>query len=353
MPFREPLYSQAKRLEYDGDIAGALSMFYRALASGERVDSCLKDIAGLLNMMGRTAEAVEFLESHLNQVTNKTGYDNLVARLKSELAKETSADLQRGITVTIVDVSLGPVSVSLCDRLFPNPSKIRRILHTDKNGYVGVVHFATHSSARKALQVHKLCESQVMLGWSTLYTEARLQMIEEMESCPTPINHVILEELPAHLRTFGGGFVVPIYREDDPSIPQLSSDQLEVINEKARSRAETANIRKSMCSPDHTRQTRSPVRTEDGTPLAFSPQNIRESIACDEGTYDSPFLTEVVHPNGRKGMALVVPLNDDPYSDENVVQCGLSSFQTPIKPRPSMGCPIKTPSPIIDRSLFT
>jgi hypothetical protein len=362
MPFREPLYAQAKRLEYDGDIAGALNMFYRALAGGERVDSCLKDIAGLLNMMGRTTEAVEFLESNANQVTNKTGYDNLLARLKSELAKESSADLQRGITVTVVDSSLGPVTVSLCDRLFPNPSKIRRILHTDRNGFVGAVHFATHSSARKALQVHKLCESQVILSWSSLYTEARLQTIETMEIGSQAVNDVVFEKLPPHLTTFGGGNFVPIYREDDPSIPELSFEQLTTINEKARSRAETASQKRSLYSRESPKHTESPVSTEEGTPVALSPYAIPESTEMSAwpheetsslgGTYSSPFFTEVIHPNGRKGMALVVPLPDDNPPDENVTSA-FSSFRTPIKPRPNRGCPIKTPTPIIERSLFT
>jgi hypothetical protein len=368
LPSKEPLYSQAKRLEYDGDISGALGMFYRALARGERVDSCLKDIAGLLNMLGRTAEAVEFLESHRCRVVNGTGYENLLARLKTELQKESSGDLPRGITITVLDDSLGPVSMTLCDRLFPNPSKIKRILFTDRRGLVGAVHFATHSSARKALQVHKVCENKVAVAWSSLYVDARLRMLEQIEATRLKLQVVSHESIPSHLRTLGGPKLIPTYREDDEAIPPLPAAELERINLMAKAKAESTGVK--MAARELPTETRviSPVSSGAYSLYTRSPLSSLTSIsptslgAVSPAKYSerfAPFVTQVVHPNGFVGAALVVPFAEHQDSGEfselidGDQSTGDDTYRTPMKPRQNGGCQFLTPSPIIERSLFT
>ncbi|KAF4692959.1 hypothetical protein FOZ60_012190 [Perkinsus olseni] len=56
--------------------------FYQAIARGDRVDSSLKDVAGLLNMVGHVHAAVRFLEDHRGLASNVIGYENLLERLK-------------------------------------------------------------------------------------------------------------------------------------------------------------------------------------------------------------------------------------------------------------------------------
>ena len=355
LPLRELLYSKAKRLEYDGDLAGALNMFYRAFANGERVDSCLKDIAGLLNMMGRTAEAVDFLLSHSDKVTGRAGYDNLVSRLQMELLREAQSDLPKGITVTVLDESLGPVSVALCDRLFPNPAKIKRILLTGAGGLVGVVQFATHSSARKAIQVPKLFSNhQLLCTWSSPYTEARLRMITDMETDGHQFEETTYEEMPVHLQTFGGSFKIPIYRELDKSIPQLPPHILAGIQELARLKTE-AQIAKQ--SPGHSDCELSPTSpgevsnnsTLPGSPIESMPETAQSTPPLSP--LFRPFISDVLLPNGRIAAAMVIPLAEAPIG--LVRGEPIDSFRTPLKPRERAACQFKTPSPIVERSLFT
>jgi hypothetical protein len=261
LPSRHPIYSQAKRLEFDGDVAGALEFLYRAMLHGERVDSCLKDIAGLLNMIGRTREAVEFLRAHSDKVVNRTGYVNLLAKLQIELDKESSSDIARAVSVTVLDRSLGPVTLALCDRLFPNPAKIRRILYIDEEGFSGIVHFATHSSAQKALQIHKLCDNQVACSWSDSYFEVRLRSLEMNERSCLGTGIQEKEILPPHLAAFGGIDSILIYRESDPSLPPLCHDDLKKIEFLKIKAAEV-----SLMSPDTFADTRAVKNGADITP---------------------------------------------------------------------------------------
>lgn len=347
LPIKNSLYSQAKRLEYNGDIAGALDMFYKAMLADDRVDSCLKDIAGLLNMLGRTTEAVEFLRSHVDKVHNYQGFNNLLSRLELELAKESSSDLPRGVSVTVVDRALGPVTLALCDRLFPNPAKIRRILHTDKDGFVAAVHFATHSSARKALQVRKVCGEQIVCNWCTLYTDARLRLIERMEGGHNTSIQSIPDEVPAHLKTFGWISSIPIYKEDDESLPCLSDDDFARIHKLATDRAEAAYAKHAIDNVT------TPSSIEESTP--FSAQ-VPESLCSPEQTTLTPFVTDVLHPSGKRTRAVIIPLADDHIAEnryDHGSTNGETMFTTPIKASRPTGPHFKTPSPVVEHYLFT
>ena len=407
LPARHALYAQAKKLEYDGDIAGALDFLYKAMMNGERVDSCLKDIAGLLNMMGRTSEAVEFLKAHSDKVVNRAGYCNLLEKLEAELDKDIPNDMPRGVTVTVVDRSLGPVTMALCDRLFPNPGKIRRILYTDDVGFVGAVHFASHSSARKALHVQKLCSEQVSCTWSTLYSDARLRMLESLEKDGNSLASVLAarDMLPAHLSAFGGLSSIPVYREHDPSIPPLSEEELIRIRELSITRAELAGFTQqespglvSDISPVSPAATATPTSSfldtlsSESSPMSSCESMILSALLAthDQITKESisaqqhglvPFVTRIPNWAGEQVSAVVVPLPQGDLSEatqlklyadtlsamasalvhvDKLVQSAVARpapppniYFTPIKAkRVSFPC-FKTPSPVIDRNLFT
>ena len=280
LPARVSLYSTAKRLEYDGDIAGALDLLYRAMQSGERVDSCMKDIAGLLNMMGRTREAVEFLKSHRTKVTNEVGYSNLLSKLEGELDRDSSSDLPRGVTVSVLDKSLGPVTLALCDRLFPNPAKIRRIMYTDEDGFVGAVHFASHSGARKALQVHKT-SALIECNWSSLFVDARLRLLEKLEEeNPTFADGFETDPIPAHLVVLNSVRSIPIYRETDNSLPQLPRDELERVYFLTKLRQEESSELSVVAHPTLSSHSTSPIRDVSpfNTPSSNASSDERESL---------------------------------------------------------------------------
>ena len=217
------LYGGAKRLEYDGDIKGALNMYHQAMVAGDRADSAMKDIAGLLNMLGRSREAIHFLKANSAYVENKTGYHNLLERLELELEREAGSDIPRAVLVAVQDPQLGPVSLSLCDRLFPNPAKIRRILLLDNNGSVAVVQFATHSAARKAIAVKKLGLS-ASSDWASAFDERRLRLLEtkEKEGCRV----ATVERLPDHLAAFADSSEIIIYSSTDAAVISVTNEIL-------------------------------------------------------------------------------------------------------------------------------
>lgn len=392
LPNKHPLYSQAKRLEYDGDIAGALDFLYRAMMNGERVDSCLKDIAGLLNMMGRTAEAVEFLMAHSDKVSNWAGYTNLLCKLQAEIDREEASDLPRGITVTVLDRSLGSVSLGLCDRLFPNPAKIRRFLYTDEHGFVAAVHFASHSSARKALQVHKLCSDQVSCSWASLYTESRLKMLEKLEKSHAKTLSSESQCLPPHLVAFGGLDTIPVYREADEGLPPLPQEELDRLAEIARAKAETASMRSSplidcltpsAISPASSSAldsltTTSPISSPNESMILSALLTTQKQMCGENSACVEPYMIRVPGLAGGSVPAVVVPL-DLPgveqttqikaYADSLSIMAAAMArvsciiershhaqdpFITPIKPRRNAAaCALMTPSPVIDRYMFT
>jgi hypothetical protein len=412
LPVRDALYAQAKKLEYDGDIAGALDFLYKAMLNGERIDSCLKDIAGILNMMGRTREAVEFLRAHSDKVVNRVGYRNLLSKLEAELDKDVPNDLPRGVTITVVDRSLGPVTLALCDRLFPNPGKIRRIIHTDDSGLAGAVHFASHSSARKALHVQKLCSEQVVCTWSSLYMDARLRMLEDLETEGVD-KSVTNEPLPPHLTAFGGLAAIRVYKESDPSLPPVPEEELERIALLALTRSEAtldsprkvrsthnAMLGRSIDSPISNVDVRSPGGLSSPSSILDSIATVTAASCCEsmmisallaandqiiqdgKGMGMSPFVTQVPDSAGETQPAIVIPLprNGTNRADQlriyaeslsalavalsdvdQLVQTALAqrqsqkihSFTTPLKeknPNPTL---FRTPSPIIERYLFT
>jgi len=222
---RQSLYGGAKRLEYDGDLKGALTMYQQAMMSGDRADSAMKDIAGLLNMLGRPREAIDFLKDNSRYVENEAGYMNLIERLELELERESAGDMPRSVLVTLTDASLGPVSLNLCDRLFPNPAKIRRILYLDDEGCVAVVHFATHSAARKAIQVRKVVMS-AKTEWASSFEESRLRAIEAKEKSCTPTECSTVESLPDHLSAFADKATLPLYASSDPLVIDVTNELL-------------------------------------------------------------------------------------------------------------------------------
>ncbi len=383
LPLNDSLYAKAKRLEYDGDISGAMDMLFKAMHTGDRVDSCMKDIAGLLNMMGRTYEAVEFLKAHQDKVTNKVGYSNLLIRLQNDLERSEVSELPRSLTVKVTNKSLGAVTMGLCDRLFPNPSKVRRILHTDDEGYVGAIHFASHSSARKAMQVQKNCIDQVFCSWSSLYTDARLRMLEKLEKdniSSSSIVSCMWEKMPTHL----SDLTIPIYRDSDPTLPVLSLEEIKRIQAHSLERVEGAmTAATSEAGSSDVPTVFSPITSAESVVMATVLANHQHLFGAIDVGGLSPFMTKIPTPsNGRFASALVIPLPapvncSDPDETEQVRSYAhtlslmssamftvasvmdspsesVSPFLTPVKqPRRIEVSSFSTPSPVIQRNMFT
>jgi hypothetical protein len=81
MPSSHTLYGAAKRLEFNGNFPAAIEFYMKSISVGERAESAVKDIAGILNQLGRTNEAVEFMRRHVHlALLNPGSYYNLLSR---------------------------------------------------------------------------------------------------------------------------------------------------------------------------------------------------------------------------------------------------------------------------------
>ena len=238
LPPEDTIYGRAKRLEFSGDLGGALAVYLHAMRAGERADSAMKDIAGLLNMLGRSREAVEFLKANEKFVVNKLGYFNLLDRLEADNARESTRDLPRSVAVSVASaggLSLGPVSMTLCDRLFPNPGKILRILHLDGLGEQAVVHFASHSAARKAVAVRRLI-ADVSVDWALPQHELVMKHIEDRETNESKIK-ITVDVLPEHLAAFADKTGIPMYSAvTDAAVKSLVAEHTATVEPPAASR---------------------------------------------------------------------------------------------------------------------
>ena len=161
VPREQSVYSQAKAAEYAGDLESAMCLYLEAISRDDRRDSAVKDYGGLLHMLGRTDEALAFLEMHSPHPPNAS-FMNLIEQLRMTQCKPlASLALPRTLLVELPESEV--VDSSTLARLFPNPSKIGGFaVHGLPNR--GVVEFVTHSSARKALNVPKV--GNVRCAWA-------------------------------------------------------------------------------------------------------------------------------------------------------------------------------------------
>ncbi|KAF4650784.1 hypothetical protein FOL46_000730, partial [Perkinsus olseni] len=276
MPSYDSWYGQAKRLEFDGDLKGAFSAFMEAIARGDRVDSSLKDVAGLLNMVGHVHAAVRFLEDHRGLASNVIGYENLLERLKMEAdradvlaasAKVTasSTHMPDNIIPTTLritaseDGSSFSVTPYTCERLFPNPHKIRVIIYLNVSRTDCLVDFGTNSAARKALNVPKLVDHYV-IEWATdVWQElckrlaVRLHLDKEHHK-PLPMstdegNGEDLEELSSRTRhnymaAFKNLFETPTFQRGDSLIEEVLDTLTVVATRLPQIYEEVSNLRR-------------------------------------------------------------------------------------------------------------
>jgi hypothetical protein len=253
LPGRNSLYGAAKRLEFEGDLRGAFSLYHQAIYYGDRTDSALKDISNIYVMFGRVKEAIEFLRANECYVTNRKGYENLITRLTMELKHQEEDDyiMPRVLLVEVVDYArLGSLTLDLCDRLFPNPAKIRRMLYIDGDGLKGLLHFSTYSSARKALQVRKECDSSVRVSWAAAADQALMLDIESKELAEDPVCLFSrrLQRLPEHLAAFDDDrSCVGVYHLSDP-IVLSSSERVAALESSADSSATPSDAQPEACT---------------------------------------------------------------------------------------------------------
>jgi len=148
IPKGDTPYVQAKRFEYiDKDLLQAERCYRLAIEQGERPESAVKDLAGVLVQQGKMCEARELLQTHQHLFSSDLSkYQNLL----TNISKQTS------VACRYLRLSgLAPESSAESIRaLFSNPNRIHDI-EIDKVEGVAVLKIMSHSAARKTIESFK------------------------------------------------------------------------------------------------------------------------------------------------------------------------------------------------------
>ena len=148
-------YTLAKRAEYQfRDLKRAELHYRKAVGSGERVTSAIKDLASLLHQQGRTPEAIELLETHTHCfVQDFQKFQNLYTTLKKQSGTSGKCHIS-SLKLSGLELSDAAREVHA---LFKNPVRIQALSFgsEDEDGvpnYYCFLHFNSHSSARKTIE---------------------------------------------------------------------------------------------------------------------------------------------------------------------------------------------------------
>ena len=224
------IYLKAKLAEYAGDLDKAMPLYLKAIKMGDRTDSAVKDYAGLLHMLGRTEEALAFLETNPPLSSNYSSYDNLIEQLKASLNARDSL-LPR---VLVVEVPALFTDQTLA-QIFPNPRRITRWVSSSHNR--AVVEFSSHSAARKALLVRKC--AGIRCAWAPeecLESEITSQAFELLLAHPSSPRGSLFWKKPKTL-------------EDETDTPEEPASPSQILSTPSRT-DESPVSRMDACRPD-------------------------------------------------------------------------------------------------------
>eukprot|EP00359_Climacostomum_virens_P007594 CAMPEP_0204901820 /NCGR_PEP_ID=MMETSP1397-20131031/3299_1 /ASSEMBLY_ACC=CAM_ASM_000891 /TAXON_ID=49980 /ORGANISM="Climacostomum Climacostomum virens, Strain Stock W-24" /LENGTH=293 /DNA_ID=CAMNT_0052070231 /DNA_START=94 /DNA_END=975 /DNA_ORIENTATION=- len=151
LPRGDSAYAKAKKAEYtEKNLSKAEHYYKTAIERGERVESAVKDLAGVLHQQGKTREACDFLIKYRSLfLDDQTKYDNLLQNLQKQVIPSGNC-LNKSLRLS--GFAEG-VTFEEIKKLFRNPRRIREceFLNEDGQFYV-VLKFASHSAARKTLE---------------------------------------------------------------------------------------------------------------------------------------------------------------------------------------------------------
>lgn len=159
VPRGDSAYARAKKAEYiDRDLEKAEHFYKLAIMRGERVDSAVKDLAGVLHQQGKTKEACEFLEQYRYLfLSDLNKYDNLLLNLQKQVVP-TGNCLNKALKISSLPVDCSSDYIA---SLFKNPSRLLEIdLHLEDK--FAILKFASHSAARKTLEGFHLWDVHVV-----------------------------------------------------------------------------------------------------------------------------------------------------------------------------------------------
>jgi hypothetical protein len=151
LPRGNSSYAIAKRAEYiKKDLTAAEHYYRRAIYAGDRVESAVKDLAGILHQKGRTDEACVLLERYAHLfVDDQAKFQNLLVSLKRQIVP-TGNSLNKTLRIT----GLPKCTTRFVTGLFTNMSRVTSVRLVPEDFEV-FLDFPSHSAARKTLEGYK------------------------------------------------------------------------------------------------------------------------------------------------------------------------------------------------------
>jgi hypothetical protein len=150
IPKGDSAYSQAKRAEYiDKNLKLAEHLYKLAIGQGDRAESAIKDLAGVMHQQGKTIEAIEFLKSHSSLFSDTVKYENLLMNLRRQIVQRGNR-LNKNLKISGIPKGSDRNFVV---KLFAKPERINDVeVRFEKDVVFAIVRFASHSAARKTLE---------------------------------------------------------------------------------------------------------------------------------------------------------------------------------------------------------
>jgi tetratricopeptide (TPR) repeat protein len=165
IPRQHTPYAYAKAAEYiEKDLEKAEHFYRQAIALGERPESAIKDLAGILHQQGKTQEACDLLKANKQMfVSDLNKYENLLKNLQKQMLPSKNT-LNKAVKMS----GLGPMADELTLRaLFVNASRILHIefaYEEDSGVKYAILRFSSHSAARKTFEGFK-ANHRYLLEW--------------------------------------------------------------------------------------------------------------------------------------------------------------------------------------------
>ena len=151
IPKGDSPYALAKKAEYiEKDLFKAEMYYKQAIIEGDRAESAIKDLAGVIHQQGKTLEAIQILKENKHLFdSDPIKYENLLQNLKRQV-------VQKGNRLNkLLKLSPLPLEATIDTvlGLFSNAKRITDVeLYNEGSHIYAILKFSTHSAARKTLE---------------------------------------------------------------------------------------------------------------------------------------------------------------------------------------------------------
>jgi hypothetical protein len=151
IPKGDTVYALAKKAEYlEKNLAKAEYFYKKAIEEGDRPESAIKDLAGVIHQQGKTLEAIQILTQYKYLFAqDMIKFDNLMQNLRRQVVQKGNR-LNKFLKISPLPIGSTKESVLL---LFNNSKRIADIeLYNEGSQIYAILKFSTHSAARKTLE---------------------------------------------------------------------------------------------------------------------------------------------------------------------------------------------------------